>query len=133
MVRNIAVIVGAVIIGVIVMQPFMMAELYATEGRRFDGVAGTLLLHLIVLVPSLAAAGAMGAVAGFGVRTSRPGAWAASIAGTVAGLRVLAQRYVAPDWVAWLTTLVAIVGPSVVAWFLFNLVWRLRNRSVPAI
>jgi hypothetical protein len=129
MIRNILVVVGSVIVGMIVMQPFMVAERYATEGRTFEGVAGTLLMHLIVLVPSLAAAAAMGAVAALGMRTSRPGAWAAASAAVVAFLLALSWRYVAPDWGAWLTTIVAIVVPSLAAWCLFTLVWRARNRS----
>lgn len=133
MVRNIIVIVGAVLTGIIVMQPFMMAVQYVTDGRVFEGVAGTLLLHLIVLVPSLAAAGAIGAVAACFVRTSRPAAWAVAIAGTVACLLLLSQRYVAPDWVAWLATISAIVVPSLLAWLLFKMVWRLRNCDVPVV
>ncbi len=128
MARNVLVVVGSVIVGMIVMQPFMVAEHYATDGRTFEGVAGLLLMHLIVLVPKLAAAAAMGAVAALGMRTSRPGAWAAVSATVVACLFALSKRYVAPDWSAWLTTLVAIAAPALVAWCLFNLVWRARNR-----
>ncbi len=132
MTRNVLVVVGSVIVGWIVMQPFMVAEHYATDGRTFDGVAGIILMELITLVPKLAAAAAVGIVAALGLRTTRPRAWATVSATVVACLLALSYRYVAPDWSAWLTTVVAIVAPAILAWCLFNLVWRARSRH-PAV
>jgi hypothetical protein len=132
MLRNILVIVGAALVGVIVMQPFAALERYVTEGRVFSGVAGMIFLQVIGLIPTIVAAAVMAALAAFGVKTSRPEAWAPVVAATVAGLLVLAQYYVAPEWVAWLTTIAHITIPSVVAWLVFYLVRGRRRRSVPA-
>src|SRR5258708_3110698 len=112
MARNTLVIVGAVIVGLMVIQLFMMAERYVTEGRVFEGVAGAWLLQFITLAPRLATAGAIGAISAFGLKTSRPKVWAVAVSGTVAALFLLGQRYVSPDWLAWFSTFLIVLAPA---------------------
>ena len=133
MARNLLVIAGAVIVGVLVMQPFMVADQLVSEGRTFQGVGGWVLMQAISLAAPAAAAAAIGTIAAIGVKTLRPGPWAAAVGGTVACLLVLAQRYVAADWLAWLGAIVHVTVPSAVAWCLFLWVWNRRNVARPVV
>ena len=132
MLRNILVVAGAALVGVIIIQPLAAFERYVTQGRTFPGIAGMMFLQVIGLMAPSAAAAAMAALAAFGVRTSRPGIWASVIAAMVGGLLLLAQYYVAPEWLAWLATIAHITVPSGVAWLVFNLVQRRRRREISA-
>ena len=131
MIRNLLVIAGALLLGLIMMSSLAVAEQYVSEGRSYQGVTGVLFFYALGVLPVAVAASAAAAAAAMGVKTRRPQAWASAVAGTIGFLLILATRYVAPEWAAWFATLIRVVLPSGLAWFVFTLVWRMRNPPLP--
>ena len=123
--RNVGVLVLAAFVAILVMQPFIVAQTYFVPG--FDGtIADILVLELILMVPTAVAGAVVGLVAGFGVKTAEQQKWSFIVAGLVLVLMMLSTRYIAPGWFSWLTSIVRIVVPAVLAWLSFRLVRRRR-------
>jgi len=130
MIRNTAVVLAAIIVGIVAMQPFVLLQAYFTAGRSFQGLGPELLLRALDILPVAVAAAGIGAVAAFGIRTDQPEKWAVGMAAVVGVLLVASFSYVAPQWSAWVAVAIQTVLPAAVTWIVFRTVWTHRHRAV---
>ncbi|MEK6374728.1 MAG: hypothetical protein AABO58_18780 [Acidobacteriota bacterium] len=127
--RNIAAVIAALIVAWLAMQPFSWISMRFTEGRTFDGVAGELLMRALHVLPWIAAAIALGAMAAMTVSTSHPRRWALSLGLLMTALFGAAIQYLAPDLIAWLETIAEILVTGCIASAAFWLGRRWRGRT----
>ncbi|HET8774376.1 MAG TPA: hypothetical protein VFP80_11310 [Thermoanaerobaculia bacterium] len=98
---------------VAVIAAYTALGLAATIDRSFgyprsgSGVSGEVFLRLTTLVPFLVAAAVLGVVAAWIARPVRPRPWLLVVGILGVGLYAAAQRYVAPEWLIWLETIIA--------------------------
>ena len=133
MIRNLAVLFGALIAAVLAMQPVLWVTSPGPGGRSARDVGGIIALHAISALPSVVAAIVFAALAAWGLKTQNQARALWLTVATVVVLRISSIRYVAPDLMAWSF----IVGESVViaafAFATFKLVRNLRASSEAAV
>ena len=133
MIRNAAVLFGALVVAVMAMQPVLWVTHPGANGRSAREVGGIVVLHAISALPSLVAAITFAAVAAWGLKTRghRQAVWIVVTSAVV--LKIVSIRYVAPDVMAWTFVLAEIVLIAAFAFLTFRLVRRTARSSESAV
>lgn len=128
--RNIGVLVAALFIGVLIMQPVMLFTM-DLNGKEFSGVAGELLLRFLAMIPMLAGAATFGALSGVLTVTPHRMRWALAASVIVVLMRIASNRFLAPEareWILFAIELSLLAGAAMITFLIAS---RVRRDLVP--